>query len=240
MKEAEAASRASSRQFEKEVNALSEKLSSKESLVAQMRNQITALNEDKSQLQLRTRELENTVELLQENTQDLKSELSLATQSKKQAEEAMKVTVSSLDQSIIAKTKELQRAHARIEELENDAQEWRGTVDTRVADFEKMKEQFIRTRNERVELLEKQLEEQQDRATKQADAIAQISADLQSKNTMIEALEAERDHMLSVMRERLISHDDEKDMDQMVSKPVVGSNEVFSFALSLMYLIITL
>eukprot|EP00045_Choanoeca_perplexa_P018319 m.287000 g.287000 ORF g.287000 m.287000 type:complete len:2472 (+) comp17782_c0_seq1:67-7482(+) len=153
--------------------------------------------------------------------------LKLATAGKQQAEAAMAATVSSLDQNLTAVTDELARVRQALKQERAAKAALEAKMEGGEAAVQKQKEEYQRVMAQRVAKLENDNAELTASRNSVAAELEQLQSELESKETMIMAMEAERDHMVGVLRDELSGQDEDKVKKKMEAKPVQESNELW-------------
>ena len=121
--------------------------------------------------------------------------LKLATAGKQQAEAAMAATVSSLDQNLTSVTDELARVRQTLKQERAAKAAMEAKLAGGDAAVQKQKEEYQKVMTQRVAKLEGENAELKAARNGVAAELEQLQSELESKETMIMAMEAERDHM---------------------------------------------
>ena len=180
----------------------------------------------KSALQTRVEEQKAALAAAKRDLKAAEERAKAAEKAKAQAESSLDKTISALDADLDAKSTALSRSTTELRLLKERATELQAKADNASAEFEAQKAEYQRISNQRVASLEAKLEEAKAEATKSASTVRKLRGEVESKDTMVMALQAERDHLVSVMRDQFVTQDEEKVNERMASKPVVGSDEV--------------
>eukprot|EP00730_Choanoeca_flexa_P005883 TRINITY_DN12043_c0_g1_i1.p1 TRINITY_DN12043_c0_g1~~TRINITY_DN12043_c0_g1_i1.p1 ORF type:complete len:1914 (+),score=759.69 TRINITY_DN12043_c0_g1_i1:443-5743(+) len=167
------------------------------------------------------------LEELRKEHKAVNEKLKLANTGKQQAEAAMEATVASLDANLTATTEELTRVRNALKQERAAKQALEEKVAGGDKAAQKQKEEYQKAMTQKVTKLEADNEELTMTKNNLASQLEKLEKQLESKETMIMAMEAERDHVVGVLRDELSGQDEEKVKKKMEPRAVQESDELW-------------